>query len=306
MSIYTASAPGKVILFGEHAVVYGKPAIAMAIDKRVYVSTEVSDHTVRYTNEYINQTIESVFKKIGKTDAGHDKNQIDVKIKSDIPISSGLGSSASLCVALIKSLSDLMQVNIDDSEISKMAWEIERNVQGFASGIDPFVSTFGGVIYYRAGMFHRLPISALSGWNFSILNSGIESSTKAMVNRVARVKTRVPSVINSIFESIGAVSEEAQTAILVGDKDKVGLLMKINQGLLESLGVSMPRLFDMFVHCLGAGALGAKITGAGGGGCIICLWQNEPTIDKLNNICSDWMNVTVSPDGVRKEVNEVI
>lgn len=378
------SAPGKVILFGEHAVVYSRPAIAMAIDKRVYVETDfaenrrsslpcglrlhcdlskssimedrIEEHFVflpssigldgsvsnqRFEahkskifdeepkvfrdNQYIKESVNLVLKKaeeIGETEFKDCK--IDIKIKSELPISSGLGSSGALSVALIRSLSSLLGLDLANEEIAKMGWEVERNVQGFASGIDPFVSTYGGIIYYKDGRFEKMVIDGLIDLSFLIIHSGKNSSTKEMVKRVAELKTRFPHAINKIFDAIGAITEEAVNTINdlkkgellkrsagLEDLQSLGSLMSINQGLLESLGVSTPELSRLFYESLKYGALGAKLTGSGGGGCLISLYPPENDIGTISqtpkSVIYDYfkdytrLECKISPTGVRIE-----
>jgi len=331
-----ASASGKVILFGEHAVVYGRPAIAMAIDKRVYVETNFAENRVVFhDNEYIKESVNLVLKKaeeMGKTELKDYK--IDIKTKSELPVSSGLGSSGALSVALIKSLSMLLGLDLDNEDIAKMGWEVERNVQGFASGIDPFVSTYGGIIYYKDGRFERLSTDGLPDLNFLIIHSGKNSATKEMVKKVANLKKEYPVIINKIFDAIEVVTEEAVGILHHMKKGerlkKLGSLMNINQGLLESLGVSTPELTNLFYESLKSGALGAKLTGSGGGGCLISLYPPEKDVssqrleayesptrnvsnlrfeayDSLNrnvsNIFKDFVRLKcrISPNGVRIE-----
>jgi len=280
-----ASAPGKVILFGEHAVVYGKPAIAMAIDKRIYVETNFAELTAPkssiYDDKYIKQSINIVLKKADEMGIDCDR-KIDIKIKNELPIRSGLGSSGALSVALIKSLSSLLGLDLNKEDIAKMGWEVERNVQGFSSGLDPFVSTYGGIIYYKDGHFQRLNIDD-TRLNFLIIHSGENSSTKEMVKKVARLKTQFPKIVSKIFDSIEEITEEAVSIFKssICDEERLGHLMSINQGLLESLGVSTPKLSSLFYESLKSGALGAKITGSGGGGCLISLYPSE--IDTFTN-----------------------
>lgn len=361
-----ASAPGKVFLFGEHAVVYSRPAIAMAIDKRVYVETNfaelndscvgqpqtkvcemqieepkkayivdkpqsifvldrIKEPNVFIENEYIRESVNIVLKKteeMGKTD--FNDREIRIRTKSEFPISSGLGSSGALCVALIRSLSSLLGLDLANDEIAKMGWAVERNVQGFASGIDPFVSTYGGIIYYKDGCFNRLDMDDQIDLNFLIIHSGKNSSTKDLVKKVAELKTRFPNTINKIFDAIGTITDEAVSILnnlRRGELLKrsaeleylqsLGVLMSINQGLLESLGVSTPELSSLSYESLKYGALGAKLTGSGGGGCLISLYPPENDIDTISqtpkSMIYDYfkdytrLECKISPTGVRIE-----
>ena len=293
-----ASAPAKIILFGEHSVVYGKPAIAAAIDLRTYVKAEFNENgririeakdirtpglTVSFSEDqiyfetdygkaaevlsYVREAINLVMEEAGQ------RKGVTVSITSQIPVGAGLGSSAAVAVATIGAVSRLFGLELDKSEIAKLGHKVELLVQGASSGIDPTVSAVGGFLYYQKGSFESLPVVELP---IVVGYTGSSGSTKELVAKVRKNYEEMPEIIEPILNSMGKLVEKAREVILA-EYDKeikfklLGTLMNINHGLLDALGVSTKSLSDLVYASREAGALGAKITGAGGGGCMYAL-----------------------------------
>ena len=294
-----ASAPAKIILFGEHSVVYGKPAIAAAIDLRTYVRAEFNDsgrvkieakdiktpglivsfseNEIYFESDYgkaaevlsyVRQAIELVKEEADKNGKG-----ITVSITSQIPVGAGLGSSAAVAVATIGAVSRLLGLELSNEEIGKLGHRVELLVQGASSGIDPTVSSIGGFIHYEKGKFEHLPFMELP---MVVGYTGSSGSTKELVAMVRRNYEEMPEIVEPILVSMGKVVEKARE-VLLSDLDEktrfemLGKLMNINHGLLDALGVSTKKLSELVYAARTAGALGAKITGAGGGGCMYAL-----------------------------------
>jgi len=204
---------------------------------------------------------------------------VNLKVRSMIPIAVGLGSSAAICVATVAAVEHLFDGGLKREEISSLAFEGETIIHGKPSGVDNSVSTFGGVISYdKKNGFkrHRLDKEI----PFIIGNSKKKRSTKKMVENVAMLKERNPEEVEKILDSMGLVAEEGLKALLKPDLERLGDLMNINQGLLSALGVSTMKLEILCHTSRKNGALGAKLTGAGGGGCIIALAE-EPYISDV-------------------------
>jgi len=293
-----ASAPAKIILFGEHSVVYGKPAIAAAIDLRTYVWAEFNKNgririeakdirvpglTVSFSDKeiyfetdygkaaevlsYVREAINLVLEEASV------KEGVTVSITSQIPVGAGLGSSAAVAVATIGAVSKLLGLELKKEEIAKLGHKVELLVQGASSGIDPTVSAIGGFLYYQKGNFESLPVVELP---IVVGYTGSSGSTKELVAKVRRSFEEMPEIVNPILNSMGKLVEKVREIILSEyDKDikfeLLGRLMNINHGLLDALGVSTKSLSDLVYASREAGALGAKITGAGGGGCMYAL-----------------------------------
>jgi len=291
-----ASAPAKIILLGEHFVVYGKPAVVIAIDRRAYVTAEHrSDKAIyirskelgvsgyffnnRFEAEEGGQEAEAKLKPIetlvrrlmssARTETG-----ITLEITSTIPVEAGLGSSAAVAVASAAAVSRLLGLNLSKDEIFQLAYDAERLIHGTPSGIDPAISTYGGTLHYirNKGI---TPLNADVDLQLVIGNTGIPRSTGRLVAKVRELRGKYPTIINLILESGGRVVEEAVEALKHGDLQTLGELMDIDQGLLSAVGVSHSSLERLIYAAREAGAYGAKLTGAGGGGCMIALAPQE-------------------------------
>jgi mevalonate kinase len=295
-----ASVPAKVILFGEHFVVYGKRALATAINRRLTVdvsSREKRGYHVKIENiptfgiemdldekgkallykdyenatKYVRESIRYLEERYGTGEEG-----VEVEIKSQIPLSAGLGSSAATCVATIAALKEYFGVSCDLEGIREDAHRIEKAVQGAASPVDTAISTYGGYVSVEKGEVRRLRLAELNfivGCVGSIpLSMGIDTKkvselslkTKKIVAEVKGRKGIFKSIFDCIFDAADEITVQAIRAIEDGDLLKLGALMNINHGLLDAIGVVPRRLSELVKMSQASGALGAKVTGAGG------------------------------------------
>jgi mevalonate kinase len=286
----TWSAPGKVFLFGEHAVVYGKPGIAMAIKPRVFVTVRETKRPQRAKSQYI----DGCFEAMGVAGS--------VYINSQIPSSSGLGSSAAVTVATLSAINDEFRKNKTREEIANMAFEIEKTVQkGRASPTDTTVSTYGGIVLITGNSRRRLPPQNM---HLVIGDSLISHSTSKMVEQVGNLKKKHPQIVDAVLAAIEGVSLAAIHHL--DDPKELGEYMDMNHSLLEALGVGHPQLSRLVLAARSAGAYGAKITGAGGGGCMvaICPKQLKHRIAGAIEACEARAIITgIDTEGVRKERN---
>ncbi|NJF24965.1 mevalonate kinase [Thermococcus sp. Bubb.Bath] len=330
-----ASAPAKIILFGEHSVVYGKPAIAAAIDLRTYVSAEFnntgaikieahdiktpglivsfSEDSIYFESDYgkaaevlgyVRQAIELV-----KEEADTNGRGITVSITSQIPVGAGLGSSAAVAVATIGAVSRLLGLELSNEEVGKLGHRVELLVQGASSGIDPTVSAIGGFIHYQKGKFEHLPFMELP---IVVGYTGSSGSTKELVAMVRKNYEEMPGIFEPVLNSMGRLVEKAKE-VITSDLDRelkfqtLGKLMNINHGLLDALGVSTKKLSELVYAARVAGALGAKITGAGGGGCMYALAPGKQSeVATAITIAGGTPMITrISREGIRiEEVEE--
>ncbi|MBC7111980.1 MAG: mevalonate kinase [Methanothermobacter sp.] len=284
-----ASAPAKAILFGEHAVVYGKPAIAAAIDRRVTVTLgDSSENRVTIPSLGVDFRSESspsggILDYVGKTlKLYHDGSPLGIQIEMEIPVGSGLGSSAALTVALIGALDEYHGRESEPEDTAARAHRVELEVQGAASPLDTTVSTYGGLVYLDSqrnvekvnARLHDLVIAHLD-------HSG---DTAEMVAGVAELRSRFPDVMDGIMDAVEMITMRAYRALMSNSPEPIGDLMNINQGLLDAMGVSTGELSMMVYEARSAGAAGSKITGAGGGGSIIayCPGCAEDVAEALN------------------------
>jgi mevalonate kinase len=286
--VATWSAPGKVFLFGEHAVVYGKAGIAMAIRPRVFVTVRKSRTAHHAKSPYI----DNCFDEMGVRGS--------VYVNSQLPSSSGLGSSAAVTVATLAAINDEFGKKFEREDIADMAFAIEKKVQkGRASPTDTTVATFGGLVFITGMARRRLPPH-----NFQLVigNSMIQHNTAKMVEMVAELKAKSPDICNPVLDAIGAVSLTAMRHLT--DPVRLGELMSMNHSLLEVLGVGHPQLSRLVLASRAAGAYGAKLTGAGGGGCMIaiCPKHAKSRVAGALEACeARAFSTTIDNEGVRKE-----
>jgi mevalonate kinase len=299
----TCSAPGKVYLFGEHAVVYGENAICCAVELRTKVSVEKSNEIIiesalgctgldHKIHPYVSYVIE-------KMQQFADIKGIRIIIKSELPIGSGLGSSAAVTVASIQALNLLFDCGLSQEDVAKTAHEIERMVQGNASPTDTYVSTMGGVV--------MIPLKKkldLIDCPIVVGNTNKFSSTKELVGNVAKLKSEFPCIVEPILSNIGQMSVLAESLVAQGDYETIGKLMNINQGLLDSIGVGSAELSNLVYAARNSGAISAKITGAGGGGCMVALTREDNAEDiakAIENAGGEAIITKNTEEGVRLE-----
>jgi len=287
-----ASAPGKIILFGEHFVIHGTPAILAAIDKRVTVTSTFTENKILKINSQLgtlevpisssHEKAKSEFKPFiylaNKMINSHqDVNGLEITINSDIPIGVGLGSSSACCVAATASISGLFK-ELSSEENLKMSIEAEKTIFPDTSGADCTVCTYGGIIEYDKINGSEKNTDA-SNLNLLIANSMIPHSTKRSVEKVSKFKESNEDRFSQLCVSETKLIGEVNLALKNKDLITLGLKMSENQKYLEEIQVSNDTLHDM-ISSLKEISLGAKITGAGDGGCIIALVKDE-NLDKV-------------------------
>jgi mevalonate kinase len=284
-----ASAPAKIILFGEHFVVHGTKAILAAIDKRVTVTTTFTENkTIKINSELgtievpISSSHEEVknefrpFVYLANKIINSDQNVsgLEITIDSDIPIGVGLGSSSACCVAAVASICGLFK-ELSSEEILKMSIEAEKTIFPDTSGADCAVCTYGGMIEHPS----IEKIDNTFDLNLLIANSMIPHNTKNSVEKVNKFKENDEERFSQLCDLETKLIDEVITAMKNNDTTTFGLKMSENQKYLEEIQVSNDTLRGM-ISSLKEISLGTKITGAGDGGCIIALVKNE-NMDKV-------------------------
>lgn len=273
MDKITVSAPGKLMLLGEHAVVYGYPCIVSAVDNYLSVKGEVIDsaydqYNIGETNDdFIETAVDTVRKKY------HIDNKVILTTTSELT-GYGLGSSAAVTVATIKLLDEFFDIGLRGEDLFNLSYKCIRKHQPLASGYDIASAIYGGTIYFdgRTKKVKRLSDQSLK---LIIGFSGIKADTVDMVRKVSDLNEKNPDITKNIFISISTLVKNAEAAIINKDWKLLGKLMNQNQELLVKLGVSSPKLDEMVKSAVTAGAYGAKISGAGGGDCIIALIEKS-------------------------------
>jgi mevalonate kinase len=326
----TASAPGKVYLFGEHAVVYGEPAVPCAVERRARVTVEeraddrlrvhasdltLDGFTVEYDTDttdrpdvdvapallrtamgYIDGAVDQARDAAGAPDAG-----FEVTIESDIPLGAGLGSSAAVVVATIAAATTELGVELPAETIADRAFRVEYDVQdGQASRADTFCSTMGGAVRVEGDDCRRIP--DVPNLPFVVGHDGGAGDTGELVAGVRALREEYGFAADTVA-AIGDVVREGEDLLRDGDLAGLGELMDFDHGLLAALGVSSRSLDAMVWAARDAGALGAKLTGAGGGGCIVALDETEATRTALefSPECEQAFRAELDSEGVRVE-----
>jgi len=284
-----ASAPGKIILFGEHFVVHGTPAILAAIDKRVTVTSTFTENKTIKVNSQLgtievpisssHEEVKSEFRPfvyLANKIINSEQNVsgLEITIDSDIPIGVGLGSSSACCVAAAASISELFN-ELSSEEILKMSIEAEKTIFPDTSGADCTVCTYGGMIEYPSVE----KIDNTFDLNLLIANSMIPHNTKNSVEKVNKFKENDEERFSQLCDLETKLIDEVITAMKNNDATAFGLKMSENQKYLEEIQISNDTLRDM-ISSLKEISLGTKITGAGDGGCIIALVKDE-NMDKV-------------------------
>lgn len=286
MPAISCYAPGKTILVGEHAVVYNQPAIAIPVREirsNVKIQADILAKTGQVLFNAPDINLHSTSEKLTRD---HPFNialnlvkqnamldhfpSCQVLIKSTVPKASGLGSSASISVALIKALSTFVGLSLSKSEISEMAYEVEIQYHGSPSGIDNTVIAFDQPIRFKKEDGFRL-INPTDTYSFILANSGIPGQTKKAVSLVRQALEKEPEKYKNLFAAIGELVNQAEESILFADRKRLGMIMTENHKLLQIMGVSHAILDHLVTVAINHGSYGAKLCGGGLGGNIIAL-----------------------------------
>jgi mevalonate kinase len=275
---------GKVILFNEHFVVYGLPAIASAIEAKTTARVERQDgsgaeiidqrpETPGYKAEKLAQQRESLSRMLNFMNIDTERNHFKVTLGGDLIAASGVGASAASCAAIARAFSDELGLRYSDMRINEAAYEGEKGYHGTPSGIDNTAATYGGLIWYRRdGIAQRIermnlkkPVEIVLG------NTGIVADTKTVVADVKERKTKEPEKYARIFETATQLVQDARKQLEAFELQRVGISMNKNHELLQQIDVSSSELDTLVELARRSGALGAKMTGTGRGGYIVAL-----------------------------------
>ena len=285
-----ASAPGKVILFGEHFVVYGVKAILCSINKRVTVTAEkTSERKISINSKIgklelepdkpiseINSPLKPFYYLANKAIENKDTG-IHIQIDSEIPLGAGLGSSSACCVAGAAAIFKLFG-NISREEVLKLAIEAERTIFENTSGADCTVCTYGGIMEYDKNKGFK-KIEYEPNFQLVIINSNIEHSTQSMVSKVKEFENKNTEEFSRLSDLESKLVEDVLKLVKENKIQEIGQKMNQNQKYLENIGISNKELTKM-IRIGQESSFGAKITGSGGGGCIFAL-TNESNLQNI-------------------------
>lgn len=289
MRTITASSPGKLMLYGDHAVLYDQPCLVTAVDLRMRVSVTLYDSDeVRIRTPMLPQSVILSVSELADGDAlpqaikfvglaikkfwRYTNQRFGLKLltESQFTHAYGLGSSSAVTVATMRALAEAANTTLTLEELFRLSYETVLEAQsGKASGFDVAAATYGGTLYYHVGQ----PPQPLTVPELPLVvgYSGTKVSTTELVTQVSKLHQRHPKHVNRIMESIGLLVEDARTALEQGDIQTAGALMGFNQAYLQALQVSSDSLDTLINGALRHGAYGAKLSGAGGGDCMIAL-----------------------------------
>lgn len=316
------SAPGKLMLFGEHAVVYNHPCLVTAVDQRMRLEAELIDRPqfeleasdVDISNykkpisdlgegdipkgaQFVEIAVKNIYAKFGL------KRGLRVATTSEFSSKFGFGSSSASTVCTVKSLSELLDLKLPDREIFDLAYKAVLDIQGKGSGFDVAAAVFGGTLYFVTGgkVIEPLNITSLP---LIVGYSGIKADTVTFINQVKEKFADKKDRLEELYNEMSEIVEKAKPLIVSSDWQEVGKLMSENQKLLVELGVSIEKLDNMISGAINSGAYGAKLSGAGGGDCMITLGPQEKREEIKKGIeqaGGEVIEVATNAEGVRIE-----
>jgi mevalonate kinase len=307
---------GKVILFNEHFVVHKVSGIVSAIDSVTQADTKKGRNGITinderkgakgYTEKKRDQQKESIDITLRKMGINPEKNSLNIWLGGNLPGFSGIGASAASCVAIARSISDEFKMDLSDEKINEIAYEAEKAYAGTPSGIDNTAATYGGLIWFKKNLTGKpntieklkikKPVEIIIG------NTGIVADTKEMVLGVTSRKKKDPKRYDLLFKDAEDLALKAKEALKEFDLRKTGELMDINHELLQKIQVSCPELDYLVDLARKKGALGAKLTGGGGGGCMVALTPGKVLQEKVAKaIERDGFKVLRTRIGVQKD-----
>jgi len=270
-----ASAPGKLILMGEHAVVYGFPCIVTAVDQTIQVEARIVDQPedriiapqVEKT-DFIDELVVRFKRKYSLTDS------IEIKTHAELSNKTGLGSSSASTVAVCKALNQLFNLKMSEQDIFDMSFQTVLHVQGSGSGTDIAAAVYGGMLYFQ-NKGEKCEKLCVKDMHIVIGNTGRKAPTKEYIQQVVMLREQKPKYVEGIFQEISELVHTSREYIQTRDFIRLGDAINRNHDLLRKLDVSSEKLEDLTEAARGAGALGAKLSGAGGGDNMFALVSSE-------------------------------
>jgi mevalonate kinase len=295
MANASGEAPGKILLIGEHAVVFGHPAIAMPL-RGVRARAEVEltpDAGIEMISDELQERVRSVeeasdrlaplFRLAGSVAAifGEEKQGMRIRLHSTIPMRLGMGSGAAISVALVRGVCGALGRKLDTEQVCELAIEAEREFHGNPSGVDCAVVARGEPVYFVRSKPPQEIVVGANRFRFVVGDTGIESPTLQVVEDVSAARDKNRARFDSYFWELGSMASVAREVIRSGSPAELGVCMTHSHSILRHVGVSCPELDRLVEAALRNGALGAKLSGAGRGGAMIALLDDDADEDAL-------------------------
>ncbi len=335
----TSSSPGKTILFGEHFVVYGYSSLIFAIDKRFriqleYENSDGNDLRIRvgsnlgFSAEIVNSKITmsnsiqpyvDIVKNLHKiicyildgpnADGFRNKQNLNIYINSEIPIGGGLGSSSAFCVALTGAFYYSLDKELNKKFICDKSIELEKVINENTSGVDCSICTYGGLGIYNKSCGFKKFKTDIHDFPFLVIDTGIPHNTFEMVNKVKRIKENDGEFFSSLCKEYETIFSFSLNSLETKNLEYLGVLMDENHSILKKLSLSNPVIEKIVKVCQSGGTFGTKITGSGGGGCLLSLVDKKDQslvirlLNKLDELKLNYFFVNPDDSGVKIENN---
>jgi len=318
----TVSAPGKLMLFGEHAVVYEHPCLVTAVDQRIHLTAEIldsSDFELEASDVDVAGYKKSI-SELGQGDIPKGAKFVEIAVKniyekfdlnkgirittsSEFSTKFGFGSSSASTVCAVKALSVLFDLKLDSKVVFDLAFKTVLDIQGKGSGFDVAAAVWGGTLYFVTGgrVIEPLNINSLP---LIVGYTGVKADTVTLINQVKEKFADNKTRLDDIYEEIEEIVEKAKPEIVNNNWEILGKLMNENQTLLRELGVSIEKLDEMIGGAVNKGAYGGKLSGAGGGDCMIALGSEDKVssiVEGIEVAGGQILEVSTNAEGVRVE-----
>lgn len=292
MKTITVSAPGKLMLLGDHAVVHSRPCLVTAVGQRMKATITLLD-VEEFQLEAPDVNVEEYKKQMSDLGNGeipkgakfvefavknfaqkHVVKGIRVQTTSEFSSQFGFGSSSASTVCVLKALSEISGVKLDNKGLFDLAYKTVIDIQGVGSGFDTAAAIYGGILYFVGGGKVIEPV-AVTSLPLIVGYSGIKADTPTLVKALKVKMEARPTIYPPLFDVSSEVVEKGKKALVTGDFETFGEMMNVNEGLLSAYGVEIGKLAAMIHGARAAGAYGAKLSGAGGGDCMIAVAPSD-------------------------------
>lgn len=320
------SAPGKLMLLGEHAVVHQRACLVTAMDARLHMTLELNDDDLTATIDAPDVGVAHAQRRISDLFADQQAlapgtrfiestlavfrdhfglpRGVHISTRNDFAATKGLGSSSATVACTLFGLSTLFDIDLAPRALFDLGLEAVLNVQRTGSGFDLAAAIYGGTLYYENRAARHIEPLDIPMLPLVVAYSGVKADTPTYVRRVTQHLTDWPQTMNSIFDTMQQIVLDGRTALLDGDWSRLGELMDFQHGLAHAIGVDTPETVALVFAARGAGAYGAKLSGAGGGDCMIALApesERAAIIAALESAGGETVYITPHAAGVRLE-----